>query len=188
MAVRRLEWVLADITSEKLLEEPGIREEVELYGGFDVITMCQGYMQLPDLQGTIRFWAEKLLRRGGRMISDMTTEDPSLQYLMTYHLPLALGQSVQLSSGRVHTTSQRSFEEIFEAAGLEVVQTVKTKLYGPESWFSADEETGLRVLGREIERNLPWTPEDDKLHEARAIWPQTWEQAAMTLPDGSRGN
>lgn len=182
-----IEWVLADITSETLLDEDSIKNVVEQHGGFDVITMCQGYMQLPDLQGAFRFWASKLLKKGGRMISDMTTEDPTLQYLITYHLPLALNPSVGLSSGRVYITNQQSFEELFTSAGLEVVQTVRTKLYGPEYWFGTDEKTGLEVLEGEIERNLPWTPDQEKLQRAKEIWPQIWKEAAITRSDGSQG-
>lgn len=186
-SVAAIEWVLADITSEELLEVGPVKEIVDQYGGFDVITMCQGYMQLPDLQGAFTFWAEKLLRKGGRMISDMTTEDPTLQYLMTYHLPLALNTSINLSSGRVHTTGQKRFENLFTNAGLDIVQTVRTKLYGPEYWFEGDEQTGMKVLEQEIERNLPWTPEEHKLQEAKDIWPRIWREAATERSDGSRG-
>lgn len=160
---------------------------VDEHGGFDILTMCQGYMQLPDLQGAISFWAEKLHRKDVRMISDMTTEDPSLQYLMTYNLPLALKPTVGLSSGRVYSTKQQDFENSFRAAELEVVHTVRTRLYGPERWFETDEEAGLAVLEQEIERNLPWTPEEHKLQEARMIWPRIWKDAATTRPNGGQG-
>lgn len=182
-----IDWVLADITSEDLLNEKHVREIVEDHGGFDIITMCQGYMQLPDLQGAICFWSEKLLRPGGRMISDMTTEDPTLQYLMTYHLPLALSPSAHLSSGRVHITGQQSFENLFVDAGLEIEEIVRTKLYGPEYWFEADEETSLKVLQQEIDRNLPWTPKKEDLQHAMDVWPQIWESAATKRSDGKRG-
>lgn len=182
-----IEWVVADITSEQLLEQSSVKEVVTKYGGFDIITMLQGYMYLLDLQGTLRFWAEKLLKKGGRIVSDMTTEDPSLQYLMTYHLPMALNASAGLSSGRVYITDQQSFENLFRNAGLDIVQTVRSKLYGPEYWFAADEKTGLEVLQKEIERNLPWTPEKDKLQEAKEIWPRIWKNAATTRSNGSQG-
>lgn len=185
--VANVDWVVADITSEELLEAESVKKVLDEQGGFDVITICQAYMYMPDLQSAIRFWVEKLLRKGGRFVSDMTTEDPSLQYLMTYHLPSALDPSIMLSSGRVHIVDQQSFEDVFKAAGLEVVQTVKTKLYGPEYWFAPDEETGLQVLEGEIERNLPWTPEKDKLQEIRKVWPQIWKNAITTRPDGSQG-
>lgn len=182
-----IDWILADITSEKLLEQESVKKVLEEHGGFDIISMCQGYMYLADLQGAISFWAEKLLRKGGRISSDMTTEDPTLQYLVTYHLPLALNTSVRLSSGRVHITDQQSFEDLFTKAGLEIEQTVKTKLYGPDDWFGTDEETGLKVLEREIDRNLPWTPDKETLSKAREIWPQIWREAATTRSDGTQG-
>lgn len=181
-----IEWVLSDITSERLLDENPVREVLQSRGGFDVITMCQGYMQLPDLAGAFKFWASNLLRPGGRMISDMTTEEPSLQYLLTYHLPRAL-DTRGLSSGRVDITCQADFEALFGNAGLEIIQTVKTKLYGPEYWFGEDEQSGLEVLHGEIERNLPWAPESGMVERAREVWPGIWRDAVRVREDGKRG-
>lgn len=181
-----IEWVLSDITSQKLLDEGPVRNVLQSHGGFDVITMCQGYMQLPDLQGAFTFWASKLLKPGGRMISDMTTEESSLQYLLTYHLPKTLN-TTSLSSGRVYITNQADFESLFTNAGLDIMTTARTKLYGPEYWFEEDEESGLEVLQGEIERNLPWSPESGTVERAREVWPGIWREAVQVRGDGKRG-
>lgn len=183
----KIQWILADITSDHLLEQDAVQKVLEEHSGFDIITCCQGYMQLPDLQGAVSFWAKRLLKPGGRMISDMTTEDPTLQYLITYHLPRALDPSVNLSSGRVNITKRDDFEDLFRKAGLDILRIIRTKLYGPDYHLQADEKTGMKVLEGEIERNLPWVPDEKHLQMAKRVWPQIWRNAATIRADGSRG-
>lgn len=71
-------WIAGDITSEELLSESAIQQILTRDGGFDIISICSALVLLPDQQGAIRFWVEKLLKKGGRLIVDVPTEDITL--------------------------------------------------------------------------------------------------------------
>lgn len=174
-----IDWIVADIPSEALLSFPSVEDAVKENGGFDIISICSALVLLPDQKAAVKFWAEQLLSKDGRIITDVPTESITLQLMMTYHLPRALGRSVDLAEGRVWVKDQRSLENLFQSVGLHVEQSLATKSYTGEVWYPADEETAFQTLEEQIKRSFQWIEKEDKLEEAKMVWPKLWKDAVV---------
>lgn len=177
-------WITADITSEELLSEPAIQEVLHDDGGFDIISICSALVLLPDQQQALQFWVEKLLKKGGRIIVDVPTEELTLHFLMTYHLPVAVGLSDKLSKGRLWIKNQQSLPIILKDIGLNVEQNICTESYLGTTWYNKDSETGLKVLEQQMAKNYLNISQHGKADEARKVWPEIWRKAARPCPDG----
>ena len=181
----------ADIASGKLLDVGAIKEVLDNYGGFDVISVCSALVLLDDQAKAVKFWADKLLKQGGRMIIDVPTEELNLLFLMSYHLPLAIGlPESNLSKGRLWIKGQEgegSLKALFEQVGLMVEQNIKTGNRLPvDIWHDRSKETAMRVLESEIENRHSFIKEKGKVEEARKVWPDIWRDALQTNPDGNQ--
>lgn len=178
-----IKWIRGDITSPELLEEATVKDAMTNYGGFDIISVCSAFVLLADQAAAIHFWTEKLLRKGGRMIIDVPTEDITVQLLMTYHLPVALGLSSDLAKGRLWIKDQSSLAGLCECAGLKVEQITRTRSYVKETWYDDHEENALQVLEKELKR-YSFIEEKGKLDQARKVWPRIWKHGLRRRADG----
>lgn len=179
-----IDWMVADIASETLLDIPKIRAIVDEHGGFDIISVCSALVLLPDQHGAVTFWVQKLLKKGGRLIIDVPTETITLQLLRTYYLPKAIGYSFDLAKGRLWIKGKHSLEDLFKGVGLEIEQSLVTRSYANELWHAPDEETALKILMEEVKGNLQWVDKEGKLEDAKSAWPRLWENAAVQRPGG----
>ena len=182
-----VQWIVTDITSDEMLSIPIIKEVLNSNGGFDIVSLCSALVLLPDQQAAVMFWVEKLLKPGGRIIIDVPTEDLTMQFLMTYYLPVAIGLPDNLSKGRLWIKSQEgegSLKSLFESAGLEVEQNLRTRSYVKEIWYPADEATAIDVLQQEINNKHGYIKEKQKLNEALRVWPELWKKATVRKEGG----
>lgn len=180
-------WVLNDIASPQLLSEPAVQDVLATNGGFDIISVCSALVLLSDQQQALRFWTEKLLKKGGRIIIDVPTEDITLHFLMTYHLPVALGLSEELSKGRLMVKDCATLATAYQEVGLLVEQDFTTESYLETTWYDDDPKTGMDVLEKQIAGNYFNIAKSGKLEEARAVWPKLWQKAAKSRDNGDRG-
>lgn len=180
-------WLTGDITSEDLLSEPTVQEILHTNGGFDIVSVCSALVLLPEQQKALRFWTEKLMKKGGRIIVDVPTEELTLQFLMTYHLPAAIGLSDELSKGRLWIKDHESLATAFKEAGLVVEQNVTTESYLAATWYESDPETGANVLEQKLAEDFFNIAQSGKADEAREVWPGLWQKAATPRGDGKTG-
>lgn len=176
-----IDWHMADITSEELLQFDSVKT-VLTEGGFDIISVCSAMVLLPDQAAAMKLWVERLLKKGGRLIVDVPTEDLSLQLLLTYHLPAALGLSTDAAKGRVWVRGKQSLENMCKSNRLEVVNSIRTNSYIEEVLYDGSVETALRVL-EEQKAIYGQIVQAGKLEEARKLWPQIWTSAAKVNVD-----
>lgn len=129
--------------------------------------VCSAFVLLPDQQEALRFWTEKPLEKGGRIIVNVRTEDLTLQSLMTYHLPAAIGLSDELSRGRLRIKDCETLAMAFKEAGLVVEQKITTKSHLASTWYDSDLEIGLGVFENQIANNYLHIAGSGKAEEAR---------------------
>lgn len=182
-----IDWVISDIASDALLEATPIKQVIESHGGFDAISLCSAMVLLPDQPKALRFWVDKLLKRNGKIILDVPTEELTLFYLMTYHLPVALGLPVDLAKGRLWIEDSQSVENLFQSVGLTIQQNIYVNSYLDNGWHNADKETGLKVVEQQITNKHSWIAQKGKLDQAKTAWPQLWARASTKMPGGGEG-
>lgn len=181
-----IEWIEQDITSVKLLEQPAIKAVVEKYGGFDIISVCSALLLLPDPAAAVQLWAANLLRKGGRMIIDVTTEDMTLNLLIPTYFPHVIGLSSKFADARKWIKDKTSLASLFESVGLRVEQNFRTRSYLEEKWYPDDKETSQQVMELQIKKS-PAIEQLGKDDEVRKAWPEVWPKVLRKGPDGKLG-
>ena len=167
----RVEWVQADI-SEGLGGVEVVRRVVEERGGFDVISCCSALVLLDDPASVVRRWVD-LLRRGGRLIVDVPSEEHTLQYLFTVALRAKLGMSLPFD--REWVRGIESLEGLYKEVGLEVEESWRTKSYVPERWYEDDESTRDEVFDRQTREIYLGFAKEGRVEDAKAAWKDVWK-------------
>lgn len=167
----RVEWVEADI-SEGLGGVEVVRRVVEERGGFDVISCCSALVLLGDPVSVVRRWVD-LLRRGGRLIVDVPSEEHTLQYLFTVALRAKLGMSLPFD--REWVRGIESLEGVYKEVGLEVEKSWRTKSYVPERWYEDDECTRDEVFDRQTRELYLGFAKEGRVEDAKAAWKDVWK-------------
>lgn len=185
--IAAVSWIEADITSEDMLTHQAILEVLHDNGGFDIISICSALVLLPNQQASLQSWVDKLLKKGGRIIVDVPDESPTLQLLMTYHLPAAMGLPTNMAEGRLWVKNRESLAQMLRDVGLTIDQMMITRSYIGETWYDSDEETALQVLNTQIREGYTYIEENGRSVEAREVWPEIWKRAVRRRPDGSGG-
>lgn len=167
-------WVLGDITDISSVEP--VQKVMATRGGFDVISCCSALVLLEDPRRQLKHWVSFLKPRG-RIIIDVPTEDHTLQYLFTGPVRRAVGKPYIFD--REWVKDMHSLEEAYEAAGLEVERSFRTRSYLPEQLWGADD--AMAVFEDKFGKHK-WLSEDEAaLQKAREVWPRLW---AESLNDG----
>lgn len=171
-----VQWVHGDITNLSTL--PAVQDVATQRGGFDVISCCSALVLLQDPRAAIAHWASSYLKPGtGRIIVDVPTEDPSLQYLFNYPLRRALGKLFVFDQEWV--TDKSSLEDLFLDAGLAVETSFRTRSYIPEKWYRADQ--AMEVFDEKTHAGggplsgLVRDEGDAVLEKAKQAWPGIWD-------------
>lgn len=167
----RVEWVEADI-SEGLGGVEIVRRVVEERGGFDVISCCSALVLLDDPVSVVRRWVD-LLRRGGRLIVDVPSEEHTLQYLFTVALRAKLGMSLPFD--REWVRGIESLEGVYKEVGLEVEKSWRTKSYVPERWYEDDESTRDEVFDGQTREIYLGFAREGRVEDAKAAWKDVWK-------------
>ena len=167
----RVEWAEADI-SQGLGDVEAVRRVVEERGGFDVISCCSALVLLDDPASVVRRWID-LLRRGGRLIVDVPSEEHTLQYLFTVALRAKLGMSLPFD--REWVRGIESLERVYKEVGLEVEKSWRTKSYVPERWYEDDESTRDEVFDRQTRELYLGFAKEGRVEDAKAAWKDVWK-------------
>lgn len=167
----RVEWVEANIT-EELGEISAVRRVVAERGGFDVISCCSAFVLLDDPTSVIRRWAG-MLRKGGRLIVDVPTEDLTMQYLFMSVLSTKLGMAAPYD--REWVQSMRSLERMYEDAGLVVEKSWRTKSYIPETWYEDKESVRDDVFDKQTRELYVRFAQEGRQEDARIAWRDVWK-------------
>jgi len=122
-------FVQHDVTSLQGVE--GIKEDT-----FDVITCASAFVLLEDPSSAVKSWA-KLLKKGGRLIFDVPTNDSRVQGLVLDQAAQELG--IMVVYGRMRLNSEEKVRRLLTDAGLDDTESFPTENYeGPEE-YSAEE-------------------------------------------------
>lgn len=168
--------VLANIMN--LSSVPEVQHVLERRGGFDIISVCSALVLLENAAEAIQHWAQLLKPGTGRIIIDIPAEDHTLMYLFNYPLRRAIGKPF-IYDGK-WAEDAHTLEKLYEAAGLQVDRTIKTRSYLPERTFRADEiwdafehPRGEQVRALAVETGM--------LEVAKRVWEEIWQD---NLRDG----
>ena len=175
----RIEWVEHDIMD--LTSMPQL-EEMMSKGGFDVISCCSALVLLPDAKSAINFWA-KLLKPGGRIITDVPTEEKTLLRIMTQDLRDAAGLPTDFDWRWVQ--GSHSLEELMRHAGLKVEKSWREAKYTDDTVYQREDVD--RVFDEQLQRYKDFMKGDVK--GAKEVFKKLWEenlQSDGTFRDGSR--
>jgi SAM-dependent methyltransferase len=106
---------------------------------FDVITCASAFVLLADPGSAVKSWA-KLLKKGGRLIFDVPTNDSTIRGLMLDKVAQELG--IPVVYGRTTLDSKEKVIQLLTDAGMD----------SPESFLSGDYEEPSEVLGTDGEK------------------------------------
>jgi SAM-dependent methyltransferase len=106
---------ISNLTGLDLNPNPG--SEGDGTGQFDLITCAAALVLLPDPLGAIRHWAS-LLRKGGRLVTDVAAKDVHVPARIFERIGPELGLSLQWDQSWVK--GEESLAELLREAGLEV--------------------------------------------------------------------
>lgn len=173
----RVEWVEGDIT-QGLDEIEAVKRVVSERGGFDLISCCSALVLLPDPISAIKSWVG-LLRKGGRLIIDVPTEQLTVQYLFLFALREKLG--MELPADRKWIRNVDSLGRVYEQAGLVVEKSWKTRSYIGEGWYEDEEGVRDEVFERQTRESYHVFEREGRLEEARVAWRDVWK---MGVEDG----
>jgi ubiquinone/menaquinone biosynthesis C-methylase UbiE len=163
----RIMWVEHDVGR---LDSIKAVQDVVQKGGFDLITCCSALVMLPNPAEAIKHWA-KFLKPGGRLIIDVPTEDKTVLNLWFNDLRRALGIPFPFNPDWIKDI--HTLEKLFCGAGLKVERTWRTRSYLPEKWYREMDAT--TVLEEQVLQDKTLA-DQDKLQQARIIWPQIWKR------------
>jgi SAM-dependent methyltransferase len=93
-------------------------------GGFDLLVCCSALFLLANPAESIGHWAQ-LLKPGGRMIVDVSTDDKTVQRLWLCDLREAVGLPFVFDENWV--TDIQSLERLGVEAGLEIGKSWRTR-------------------------------------------------------------
>lgn len=167
----QVEWVDADIT-KGLGEVEAVQKVVKDRGGFDLISCCSALVLLEDPASVIRSWVG-LLRKGGRMIVDVPTEDRTVQYLFLVALREKLGMALPFD--REWVRDMNSLARVYEQASLVVEKSWKTKSYIAETWYEDEEGVRDEVFERQTRESYHVFAKEGRLEDARLAWRDVWK-------------
>lgn len=167
----QVEWVEADIT-KGLGEVEAVQSVVKDRGGFDLISCCSALVLLDDLTSVIRSWLG-LLRKGGRLIVDVPTEQRTVQYLFLVALREKLGMALPFD--REWIRDMNSLAKVYEQAGLVVEKSWKTKSYIAEAWYEDNEAARDEVFDRQTRESYHAFAREGRLEDARVAWRDVWK-------------
>ena len=120
----------------------------------------------------IKHWAQ-LIRHGGKLVTDVPTEDGTIRHLRFNNLRHAVGFGHPFDCKLVKGI--RSLERCFVEAGLQVEQSWRTKSELPKRSFSKDK--GDRAFEEYINiTKEPLFTDVEKLQKAREKWRQLWTE------------
>jgi ubiquinone/menaquinone biosynthesis C-methylase UbiE len=162
----RIKWVEHDITQ---LDDVEAVREVVRDGGFDLITCCSAFVLLDDPGKAIKHWA-LLLKRGGKIIIDVPTEDRTLHRLGYLDLRKAVGLGLPFDPDWIQDID--SLESLYRQAGLEIEKSWRTGSYLPEKWYKEDEAE--KAFEENILKDAA-SQAKGKLDEARKVWPEVFK-------------
>lgn len=185
-----IEWFVQDITSERILNIPTIKHILDTRGGFDAISLCSALVLLPHQKDALVFWVSTLLRKGGKIIVDVPTEDLTIQFILSYHLPLSIGHKPHLSEGRQWIKDDQSLAELFHEVGLDADETFRTKSYLGETWYDGDQQTARKVFNDMVEAgktSLLQQLSGKMMEHARDTWSDLWMRGLTKKEDGNLG-
>ena len=165
-----IEWVEADIT-EDVGDVEAVRRIGRDRGGFDIISCCSALVLLNDPTSLIKKWAA-LLKEDGRIIVDVPTEYPTLQYMFVVALRTKLGMALPFD--RQWVQGMDSLESLYEGAGLVVEKSWKTKSYIPETWYENTESKSVEVFEQQTRELYVDFAKEDRLEDARIAWREVW--------------
>ena len=174
----RVEWVEADITNG-LDEVEAVRSVVEERAGFDLISCCSALVLLDDPTSVIKKWVG-LLRKGGRLIVDVPTEQRTVQYLFLVALREKLGMALPFD--REWVRDMNSLGRVYEQAGLMVEKSCKTKSYIAEAWYEDEEGVRDEVFDRQTRESYLAFAREGRLEDARVAWRDVWK---LGVEDGT---
>jgi len=118
-------FVQHNVTSLQGVE--GIEEDT-----FDIITCASAFVLLEDPSSAVKSWA-KLLKKGGRLIFDVPTNDSMVQGLVLDQVAEELG--IMVVYGRMRLNSEEKVRRLLTDAGLDGSESFPTENYrGPENY------------------------------------------------------
>ncbi|KAJ9616780.1 hypothetical protein H2200_000499 [Cladophialophora chaetospira] len=125
-----------DITDLSSIRNRILPEDTD---GFDVITCASALILLPDPAQAVQHW-KSLLRPGGRLITDVQTQDANLVMNVFSAIAPKVGESVPWHSELWQ--SQESLKDLMVEAGLNVQKIFETDAYA-ETRYNANEARQL---------------------------------------------
>ena len=118
-------FIQHDVSSLQGVE--GIEEDT-----FDIITCASAFVLLEDPSSAVKSWA-KLLKKGGRLIFDVPTNDSMVQGLVLDQVAEELG--IMVVYGRMRLNSEEEVRRLLTDAGMDDTESFPTRNYrGPEEY------------------------------------------------------
>ncbi|KPI35981.1 Aklanonic acid methyltransferase DauC [Cyphellophora attinorum] len=164
----RVEFVEGDIAD---LSEVEPVQDVVRESGFDVISCCSALVLLADPAAAIKHWAD-MLKKGGKLITDVPTETHTLQYLFSWELRRAMG--LQNEFDRSWVENIHSLEKLCADAGLIVNKSWKTASQGGEGEEYRLED-GEEVFEQNVKKYSDFM-DLEKLDETRQKFLEMWRR------------
>lgn len=168
----KVELFEADIADASIRDISAVSEVINGRDGFDVISCCSALVLLDDPAAAIKLWSG-LLKPGGRLILDVATERPTIQYLASEILGRETG--VKFPFSRAWVNGPGSIEQLMQNAGLKVERIFVSKSYLPVKTY--DKTQGEEVFETEVLRKYgkPYIEKGQaKVDEARQVWKRLW--------------
>ena len=120
--------------------------------GFDVITCASALILLPSPLQAVKHWSS-LLRRGGRLITDVQTKDANLVMNIFSAMAPEVGQSVPWHSNLWQ--SQQALDNLMVEAGFTVQRIFETEAYATKRYDVADmQQTFEKAVGKSMFSNF----------------------------------
>ena len=154
-----IKWLFYDIADLETCE--GLRE-----GGYDLITCCSALVLLDDPVSAVREWM-KLLKPGGKFMTDVPTEDCYISGLIIEEVGKEVG--IEVPWNRLWVRNKDSLRQLMEEAGLVVERCWTSEEYGLKKEYAAD--SGEAVFDKTVESPmLEWLRMSESRERAKEVF------------------
>lgn len=162
-----IKWLYHDIAVMEGCK--GLRE-----GGYDLIVCCLALMLLDDSASAVEQWTE-LLKPGGRLITDVPTEDSHRLDLTKMKVAEKMG--IKFNYGGLWVKNMDTLIEIVEWAGLDIERCWRSEEYGSSKEHPSD--SGAALFDEWVKMpSWEWLGKPGTRERALSLFVEEWESHA----------